>query len=154
MADFAPINTQAEFDAAIANRLSRENEKFKKQQEAFAAEYDGKIAQLTQSLEEAAKKAKSHEDTVAGLQAQIKSYETRSVKTRIAHEVGIPFELADRLSGDDEDSIRRDAEAMKPFLAGKGAAPLASTEPAAQKGAGVRNDALMELAQRLGKHGG
>lgn len=154
MAEFTPITTQAEFDAAIANRLSRENEKFKKQQEATAAEYDGKIAQLTQTLEEAAKKAKGHEDVVAGLQAQIKSYETRSVKTRIAHEVGIPFELADRLSGDDEDSIRKDAEAMKPFLAGKVAAPLASTEPAAQKGAGSRNDALMELAQRLGKHGG
>ncbi len=154
MADFTPITTQAEFDAAIANRLSRENEKFKKQQEATVAEYDGKIAQLTQTLEEAAKKAKGHEETVAGLQAQIKSYETRSVKTRIAHEVGIPFELADRLSGDDEDSIRKDAEAMKPFLAGKGAAPLASTEPAAQKGAGNRNEALMELAQRLGKHGG
>lgn len=151
MAEFTPITTQADFDAAIADRLRRENDKFSRQQAATAAEYEGKIAQLTQSLDDAAKQAKAAGETVAGLQAQIKNYEARSVKTRIAHEVGIPFELADRLSGETEDDIRKDAEAMKPFLAGKASSPLASAEPAPSPS---KNDpmteGLRELARNLG----
>lgn len=35
---------------------------------------------------------------------------------RIAHENGIPFELADKLSGSDEEAIKKDAETMAKFL--------------------------------------
>ena len=63
------------------------------------------IPYFMEAREEAAKK-----------DAMIKSYETNSVKMRIAHENGIPFELASKLSGDDEESIKKDAETMAKFL--------------------------------------
>lgn len=161
MAEFTPINTQAEFDAAIADRLKRSEEKYKQRLADHddlankVREYKNQIGELTRSMEEASKKLKGHQDEVAGLQAQIKNYESRSVKTRIAHEVGIPYELADRLAGDTEDDIRRDAEAMKPYLSGRSqAAPLASSEPSPKKGgsgAGTQEAAMMALAQSLGR---
>lgn len=161
MAEFTPINTQAEFDAAITERLRRAEEKYKQRladHDELAQKvktYEDQIGELTRSMEEASKKLKGHQDEVAGLQAQIKSYESRSVKTRIAHEVGIPYELADRLSGETEDDIRRDAEAMKPFLSSRsGAAPLASKEPSAKQGGtgqGATQEAMMALAQSLGR---
>ena len=60
----------------------------------------------------------------------MKGYETSSVKMRIAHENGIPYELAGRLSGDNEEAIKKDAESMSKFLKASGRrVPLASTEP-------------------------
>ena len=55
-----------------------------------------------------------------------------SVKTRIAHEFGIPYELASRLSGEDEDAIRKDAETLSQLIGQQvrhKAPPLRSTEP-------------------------
>ena len=61
---------------------------------------------------------------------KLKGYETATVKMKIAHETGIPFELASKLSGDDEEAIRKDAEVMSKFMnKQKEPAPLASTEP-------------------------
>ena len=60
----------------------------------------------------------------------MKGYESDSVKTRIAHEAGIPYELAGRLAGEDEDAIRKDAETVAKLLkTGQQPAPLKSTEP-------------------------
>ena len=70
-----------------AGYLSPEDEKKK---------YQGYI-----SPEEAAKK-----------DAKIRGYESSSVKTRIAHETGLPYEMAARLSGETEEDIRKDAETL------------------------------------------
>ena len=49
---------------------------------------------------------------------------------RIAHEIGIPYELASRLTGEDEATIRKDAESLSKVIGRSGAvAPLGSTEP-------------------------
>ncbi len=134
MAEFTPITTQEEFDKAIGERLKRERETVRKEfagylspekeaekykdylsPEAEKKKYEGYL-----SPEEAAKK-----------DARIKAYETDSVKTRIAREMGIPFDLASRLTGDDEASIKKDAESLAKILGGKGGKvpPLKSTEP-------------------------
>ena len=62
------------------------------------------------------------------MEAKIKGYETNSVKMRIAREVGLPYELAERLSGEDEKAIKADAELLKKLVGAK-TAPLKSTEP-------------------------
>lgn len=41
------------------------------------------------------------------MQSRLKGYETSSLKMRVAHENGIPFELADKLSGSDEEAIKK-----------------------------------------------
>ncbi len=119
MADFTPITTQEEFDAALAKRIDRERAKF--------ADYD--------RLKEAASKHQGIVDDlnnqITTLKAQNAKYESDSVKTRIAHEMGLPYEFASRLKGDTEEDIRKDAETMKGFVgSGKYVPPLRSDEKA------------------------
>ena len=40
---------------------------------------------------------------------QVKEYELNSLKTRIANQAGLPFDLAGRLSGETEEEIKADA---------------------------------------------
>lgn len=86
---FEPITTQEAFDAAVAQRLApyADYNELKAQNETYA----GQIVELN---------------------SRIQTYETDALKTRIAHEVGIPFDLAQRLTGSNEADIRKDAQAL------------------------------------------
>lgn len=130
MADFTPITTQAEFDAAIAERLSR-------QEKSIRAQFDGMmpagdVEKLKAGYEETITGLKKQADEAAGqiadLTAKVGRYETDSVKTRIALECGLPYGMAWRLSGETEEEIRRDAESLRGMMK-PAAAPLASPEP-------------------------
>lgn len=93
------------------------------------AEYETTLGTMTKEAEENAKKYSEYDKKLADLQAKVKGYETGSVKTRIAHETGIPFELAERLSGDTEEEIRKDAETLSKFIGGvKKSAPLRNSD--------------------------
>lgn len=136
-----PITTQEELDAIIGERLARKDEQVKKQYGDYedlkkkVAEYETSIADYTKQLEAASKKAASHDKEVAELSEKVKSYETASVKTKIAHEHKIPYELAGRLSGETEEEIRADAANLAKLLSGGGTpAPLA--DPEGSKAAG------------------
>ena len=64
------------------------------------------------------------------LTSKVQAYETASVKTKVALEMGLPYQMADRLTGTDEESIRKDAEAMVGLIgAQKPVAPIGSNEP-------------------------
>lgn len=104
MADFKPINTQEEFDAAIADRLKREREKF--------SDYD----QLKNAAADHKKTVDGLNEQINNMKTQISAYETASVKTRIAHEMGLPYEFASRLSGSTEEEIKKDAQSMQAFV--------------------------------------
>lgn len=138
MADFTPITTQEDFDRAISDRIKRERETLEKKYSDYAelkertAAYDKQLGELKASLEDSTKKASEHEKTVADLTGKITSYELTSLKTRIAHELGIPYELAGRLTGNDEKALRADAETLSKLVStGKSTPPLKSTEPPA-----------------------
>lgn len=140
MSDFKAIMTQEDFDAAIGPRIKRERETVTKEMGASLEEankkiaaYEKQIADHGKLMEEANKKIAGHEKTIAEQTTRIKGYESSSVKTRIAHEVGLPYEMAARLSGDNEDDIRKDAEGLAKLMKlGRPAAPLAQhdREPA------------------------
>lgn len=141
---FTLIETQEQFDAAIKDRLERAERKTQEKYAGYISpdelesktkELNNKIAELSKSLNDANEainkaneKAKADADAIAGLQTQVKGYETASVKSRIAHEVGIPFELANKLSGETEEDIRKDAETLKPFVSQTVTAPLRNPE--------------------------
>lgn len=132
---FEIIDTQEKFDAAIAERLRRERETVSKKYADYddlkkrTAEYETTLGTMTKEAEENAKKYSEYDKKLADLQAKVKGYETGSVKTRIAHETGIPFELAERLSGDTEEEIRKDAETLSKFIGGvKKSAPLRNSD--------------------------
>lgn len=155
MADFTPITTQAEFDAAIAERLSRQEKSILARFEGFMpagdvqtlkSGYESTIAELKKQAEEAGGKLAESEKQLTEANERIKGYETASAKTRIALETGLPYGMASRLSGDTEEEIRRDAEALRQMMGtGKPAAPLAR---APEEGGGTTRD---QFADWFGK---
>lgn len=132
MADFTPITTQEQFDSIIGERLKRDREAQDKKYADYAdlkkncADYEKQIADLGKQL----KSTETDKQTIESLQKQVKGYETDSVKTRIAFEVGLPYKMASRLNGEDEKSIREDAQSMRDLMGTKTPPPpTKSTEP-------------------------
>lgn len=155
MANFTPITTQEEFDAAIKDRLTRDREAQEKkiaekyadydEMKAKTADYEKQIASYTEQLASVEEKEKR----ITDLENSVKKYETSALKTRIAHETGLDHSLAARLSGDTEDEIRADAKSLSETI-GKmrtSAAPAKSTEPAGK--AGSQQAGLSELLSSL-----
>ena len=149
MSEFKPITTQEEFDAAIKARLSREKEKY--------ADYDqlkSRVEELEkenvglQSTIEASNQSKADADKqLEDLQKQISGYETASLRTRVALQHGLPYDLADRLQGTDEESFKADAERLAGFMkSNQPVAPVRETEPVLEK---TENTLYKNLIQGL-----
>lgn len=132
---FTPIESQEQLDAIIADRIARAKESAVKEFADYNdiktanADYEKQIAQLTEQVKGQSEKAEETAKTIADLEAKVGSYETASVKTRIAHETGLPYELADKLSGTTEDEIKADAEKMAKLFKSQPAAPMGAAEP-------------------------
>lgn len=154
---FTVIETQEQLDAVIGDRIARAEKKAQEnaakeyadyaQLKEKVATYEAQLTDYGKKLTEAAETAKSHTAEVETLRAKIKDYETASVKARIAHEAGLPYELANRLTGDTEEAIRQDAEIMAKFIT-KPTAPMRSTE---EPIGDSKEQAYKELAQKFGK---
>lgn len=141
MAEFTPITTQEQLDKVIGERIAGVKAKYegfddyKKKAEdydALKAKSDGferQIATLNKEINGDGEKNLGYKKQLEEAQGKIKGYETSSLKMRIAHENGIPYELAGRLSGSDEEEIKKDAETMAKFLRKKDVPPLAGGDP-------------------------
>ena len=158
MADFTPIATQEELDRIIQDRLSRQKESIEKQYadyetlKAEKQELETRAASLQATIEETSTSAKAHEQTLADLNAKITGYETANLRTRIALQNGLPFDLADRLVGTDEDSIKADAERLAAFIKPKQPTPrLRTNEPPV--GAEDGDADLRKMLQKLNGEG-
>lgn len=158
MSEFKVIETQEQLDAVIGERVARAEKKgeekalkqysdyedLKKQLEEKTAKVEELSTQLSTQTENASTNAQELED----LKTQLHKYETDSVKTRVAHEMGLPFDLAARLSGEDEESIRADAKALAEVVGKtKPAAPLGSSEPVVK--GNDRESALREMLSNM-----
>ena len=130
---FEPINTQEEFDAAIADRLSRAKEAVRKEYADYE-QLKEQAAAHEKSLGEANDKIAGYEKSLGELETKLRGYETASVKTRAALDAGLPYTMADQLTGADEAAIRKDAlELARMWGAGRKAPPLAESDPAESK---------------------
>ena len=153
---FEPITTQEALDAAIAASVQAEHDAEKKKYGGTAADL---AKQLSTAQKTAADKEKTYEQqntTIQDLQSKVKGYESRQLKEKIAREAGLPYELAGRLSGDDEAALKADAESLVKLLGkGKGGAvssPLANAEPAAAGASGSStNDSKAAAWKSLAK---
>lgn len=152
MSDFTPITTQDQFDAAIKERLERASKKYEgytspADLEKIKADYDKQISDLTSAAEASAKKYANYDKELADRDARIKSFETASIKTRVAHEVGLPYGAGEYLKGDDEKSITESAKAVKAMFGNtRKVAPAGTTEPSGQ---GSKDEAFREVLQNL-----
>lgn len=151
---FTPITTQEEFDAALGPRLARERSTVTKQFESQISGFQSDIAAREARIAELEKRQEEFDasrKTIEDLQRRVKQYETDSVKTRIARETGLPFDLAGRLQGESEEDIRKDAEALRAIVGQSRTAPLRTDEPGGSPGkGGSQQAALLRLAQDLG----
>lgn len=116
--DFEPITTQEEFDAAIEARLEQERETIRGQ----------------------------YTTQVNDLQNQVTTYQTNETKMRVAHETGLPYEVAHRLTGANEEEIRADAESLKRLLNLQIEEPMRSNEPTSMD---VNRAALRGMLQNM-----
>lgn len=82
------------------------------------------VGNLEKTLAGKDEKYKEFETNISELTNKVKTYETKDLKFRIAHENSIPFELAERLSGATEEEIKADAEKLSSFVARKQVLPL------------------------------
>ena len=129
MSDFTVIETQEQLDKIIGERVKRAE---RQAAEKFADYEDIKKqnAQLAAQIQKQTDAIKAHETTIADLNTKLHGYETDSVKTRVALEMGLPYQMASRLTGEDEKAIRADAESMVKLIGNtKPVAPLGSSEP-------------------------
>lgn len=126
---FKPIETQDELNAIIKERLKRERETTEKRYEGWVSpdEHQKAIADANKAFNDFKKAHEGDEALIKDLTAKNKAYETTSLKSRIAHEVGLSYEWLDRIKGEDEKSIREDAESLKK-LVGSGSTAVLPTK--------------------------
>lgn len=131
---FEAIATQEQFDARVAPLLQAERDKY--------ADYADLQSQA--GLVDGLKKQ------VTDLTAQVSALQSEALQRRIAHEEGLPYELAGRLTGKDEKEMRADAQALAKFIARKPqkAQPMRDPEP---EPTNTKNAALKELLGKLRK---
>ena len=139
---FKTIETQEQFDAMVKDRLERARESVRKEYQDYESlkekvngfqkekeSYETKIASLTKSNEE--------------ITGKYKALETDSLKVKIALENGIPFEMANRLSGTDVDSITKDAKLLSGFVSKTHQQPRRNPE------AGSSDDAYSSMRKKI-----
>lgn len=142
MADFTPItiNTQEEMDNLFRARIDRVEKKYSDYvaPDALAAmksDYEKQIsdvkAQLDSATGSSAKVAEEYEAKLAELNkaiadkdAAITNFELKNSKVAVALEVGLPYELAERLCGSTAEELKADAEKLVAMMAPKNVPPL------------------------------
>ena len=128
--EFKVIETQEDFDKAIKKRLDQKDrelaEKYKEylapnDVETMKSEYEKKLEDANKALKEAKEKLAGHDQIVSELTTRATTAESDLLKSRIAHESGVPFELAGRLVGSNEEELKADAEKFASYLSPKAA---------------------------------
>lgn len=152
MADFKPINTQEEFDAAVKDRLNavvrerleRQAEKFSDYDDLKAAKkeldelkgkkLDEQLAALQAEYDKAKTTLADHDKIVSDLTTRATTAEHKLKQREIAHAAGIPVELADRINGSTDEEMTKDAEMLAKFAKGGGSVlPLGNPEGSGSK---------------------
>lgn len=155
---FTPINTQEEFDAALKDRLSRQEQKIR----AEYAEQEGKIREEYSDYEDLKKRSatwdaeketleksiadskKDYEDLNAKYTqatGRVAELETDALKVEVTIEKRLPVELKEYLKGTTKEEIEKSAERLAKFARGGQTPPLADPEgdpPKDRKKAAIR----------------
>ncbi|MDG6113756.1 capsid assembly scaffolding protein Gp46 family protein [Lactococcus formosensis] len=143
MSEFKTIETQEELDAIIKERLSRAD----KTHEARIAELETRNKELeadNTAYQATIEESKSWEQEKADYQKQIDTYKTAQLKQSIALKAGLPLDLADRLTGDDEETLKADAERFSSFIK-----PQTPTPPLARTETNIQKDEDADLRAML-----
>lgn len=154
---FKVIETQEELDQIIEGRLARQKEALEKQFADYDQlktrneELEKEVGTLQTTINESNEKAKSFDTTISDLNAKIAGYETANLRTKIALKNGLPLDLADRLVGDDEESLNADAQRFAGFV--KPAAPVPPLKSLDESSYTDEDADLKQMLQNLNERG-
>lgn len=139
MSEFKIIETQEQLDEIIKNRIERVKAKY--------ADYDSLSAKvqdleteklkLTELLDKQKEIEGNNKNKIAELEKGIQGWETKALKQKVAIKYNLPFDLADRLKGDSEESLTEDAERLASLMVGNQPTykqPLADVERPVKSG--------------------
>ena len=156
MSDFKTIETQDELDRIIGARLAKQKESFEKQLADYdqlktaKSDLESQVGTLQSTIEQSKAGQEDYAKQISDLTSKVAGYETANLRTRIALQNGLPYDLADRLVGEDEESIKADAERLSSFVTKQHLAPLKNVEPNIQKD---ENSAYRKLVDGLKTEG-
>ena len=155
MSEFKTIETQEELDRIIGERLSRQKEKFADYEDLKTSvkELEQKNADLLLAIDSNNQLLKEREETLTAketefseLQKVVDGYKLNQLKTQIALKNGIPYALAERLQGVDEESLQADAKRLSELMKPKPTAPLKEKEPVVGE---ERKNAMRQMLRDL-----
>lgn len=156
MSEFKIIETQEELDKILSNRLKREQEKFQNQLNELITERDllkTQLAEKTTELETGTANVENLNKTIAELTGKVGKYELESLKTSIALKNGIPYDLAARLTGTNEEELTQDAIKLAEYINKPSIiAPLKNSEPKGNQFEG-REAQLLAMSKNLTNKG-
>lgn len=154
MSDFKVIESQEELDKIIKDRLDREKKKAKDEMQILVESLKTENAGLREentNYQKQLEGAKEKDVTISTLEGQIESYKMAELRRKVAIENNIPYRLADRIVGDDEESMAKDAKSLAEFVGKKDyVPPLRDYE---DKKTDVVDGALKDLLDNLNIEG-
>ena len=109
MSEFKVIETQEEFDNAVKDRIARAQKTVEEKYKDYDSlkqkntDYESEIA--TYKTDKA-----TLENEKKSLQDELDKAKVTAIKYKVAVETGIPINLADRLQGNTEEEITKDAK--------------------------------------------
>lgn len=137
MSEFKVIETQEDLDKIIQKRLAQKDREVEEQYKDYLspekakdlkAEYEKRLEEANDLLKAANAKISDHDKVVSDLTQRAQNAEASLLKGKIAHEKGLPFELASRLVGSTEEELTKDAEALSQIIKPSQTAPLHTKE--------------------------
>ena len=136
--EFTPIETQEQFDAMVKERVERAKKSAAKEFETQMKDLesikeqltskDSEIEALKAKITDFESEKKANEESYQGMQKELSELKLKALKTNVAIEAGLPADLADRLTGEDEETLKADAEKLASFVGSKKVAPSFKTE--------------------------
>lgn len=113
---FKTIETQEELDKVIGDRLKREREKVESEYKGKLEELEKKFNETKSLLDDKDSLAEESASKIKDLEGQVKGYEMADKKRNLALEFGLPYNLADRIQGESDEDMKKDAENLAKYF--------------------------------------
>lgn len=146
--------TQEELNKIVSERVKRaqaKNEELENRVKELEEERAGLLSTIeanNQLLIEKDGLISAKEAEFAELQKVSDEYKASQLKAQIAVRNGLPYDLAERLQGSDEESLQADAERLSAFVKQKQVvAPMKSNEPEVDSRTAAVRQVLRQLNQ-------
>lgn len=126
MSEFKVIESQEELDKILKDRLERAEKKAKEEMQGLIDSLKSECAGLKEENANYQKQLEGigeKDKTISSLEGEIESYKKAELRRKVAIENNIPYTLADRIVGDDEESMAEDAKRLAEFVGKKDYVP-------------------------------